>query len=96
LEGPCGNENLVAIQMHLFFYQLRIYEELRSIDLISYSFLGVKYVTQVCLVTVVDPRRLTRPLSVNSSTPHVETLSDLFTLSADRVFHRRAGSRDNM
>jgi len=56
----------------------------------------VKYITQVCFVTVVDPRRLTRPLSVNSSTPHVETLSDLFTLSADRAFHKRAGNRDNM
>jgi hypothetical protein len=49
----------------------------------------------VVFVTVVDPRRLTRPLSVNSTT-HVETLSDLFTLSADRAFHRRVGSRDNM
>jgi hypothetical protein len=47
-------------------------------------------------LSVVDPRRLTRPLSVNSSTPHVETLSDLFTLSADRAFHKRAGNRDNM
>lgn len=46
--------------------------------------------------SVVDPRRLTRPLSVNSSTPHVETLSDLFTLSADRAFHKRAGNRDNL
>ncbi|XP_069696043.1 proline-rich protein 5-like isoform X2 [Periplaneta americana] len=46
--------------------------------------------------SVVDPRRLMRPLSVNSSSPHVETLSDLFALSADRAFHRRAGSRDNM
>ncbi|PNF13877.1 hypothetical protein B7P43_G11481 [Cryptotermes secundus] len=44
--------------------------------------------------SVVDPRRLTRPLSVNSSTPHVETLSDLFCLSADRAFHRRVGSKD--
>ncbi|KDR23752.1 Protor-2 [Zootermopsis nevadensis] len=46
--------------------------------------------------SVVDPRRLQRPLSVSSSSPHVETLSDLFTLSANRAFHRRVGSRDNM
>jgi hypothetical protein len=78
------------------FDHLKIYGELCSIDLISYSFLRLKYVTHFCLVTVVDPRRLMRPLSVNSSTPHVETLSDLFTLSADRAFHRRAGNRDNM
>jgi hypothetical protein len=84
------------MKINLLFEQLTIYGELCSVDLISYSFVRVKYVTQVCLVTVVDPRRLTRPLSVNSSTSHVETLSDLFTLSADRAFHKRVGNRDNM
>jgi len=87
---------LDAIKFDLFFEQLTIDGELCSIDLSTYRFLRLKYVTKVCLVTVVDPRRLTRPLSVNSSTPHVETLSDLFTLSADRAFHKRAGNRDNM
>jgi hypothetical protein len=87
---------LDTIKIDLFFEQLTIYGKLCSVDFTSYRFLRVKYVTQVCLVTVVDPRRLTRPLSVNSSTPHVETLSDLFTLSADRAFHKRMGGRDNM
>nr|CAD7425494.1 unnamed protein product [Timema monikensis] len=45
--------------------------------------------------SVVDPRRLTRPLSLTSAR-HVETLNDLFALSADRVVnkYRTNSSRD--
>nr|CAD7398086.1 unnamed protein product [Timema poppensis] len=45
--------------------------------------------------SVVDPRRLTRPLSLTSAR-HVETLNDLFALSADRVVnkYRTYSSRD--
>ncbi|XP_066999645.2 proline-rich protein 5 [Anabrus simplex] len=44
--------------------------------------------------SIVDPRRLQRPLSVSSSN-HLETLSDLFALSADRMFHRKTVHRQH-
>ncbi|XP_071453515.1 proline-rich protein 5-like [Hetaerina americana] len=44
--------------------------------------------------SVVDPRRLNRPLCI-VGVGHAETLSELFTLSADRIRHKRTLHRNN-